>query len=291
MRSLTIASPAKVNLNLRVTGRCPNGYHALHTVFHRISLADSLRLSKVSSGFFLRTNVKTIPTDENNLVTKAYRMLQSAVPGLGGVRVYLTKRIPSGAGLGGGSSNAAFFLLGMNRLYDLKLSRQKLIRIGKRLGADVPFFLYDTNQAIAVGRGDIIRPKPVSRDWYFLLVIDNKELKTKDVFGRFTLPRRPGFLTKAGRTARMLCTFLDRGNPSALIPLLHNDLEKPAFELRPSIRSKIERLNRAGLTCVRMSGSGPTVFALLPRQKDLKQHLLAARQLFPAARVEGAKTL
>lgn len=290
MRSLTIASPAKVNLTLRVTGRYPNGYHALHTVFHRISLADTLRLTKVRQGFFLQTNMKTIPTDENNLVTKAYRMLQAAVPGLGGVRVYLKKRIPSGAGLGGGSSNAAFFLLGMNRLYNLGLSRQKLLRMGKCLGADVPFFLYDTNQAVGVGRGDIITPKPVTRDWYFLLVLDNKELRTKDVFGRLDLPRKAGVLTKTGRTARMLCTFLDRGNPSALIPLLHNDLEKPAFDLRPAIRRKIERLNRTGLACVRMSGSGPTVFALLPRRSDLKQHLLVARQLFPAARVEGAKT-
>lgn len=290
MRSLTLLSPAKINLSLYVTGRLPSGYHTLDTLFHRISLSDTLKLTRCREGFSLRTNSKTLPTDERNLVTKAYRLLQREVPGLGGVKVYLRKRIPAGAGLGGGSSNAAFFLLGMNRLYGLRLSRRRLLRMGRVLGADVPFFLYETNQALGAGRGDVLKPRPSRRTWYFALVIDNKELRTKDVFGRLSLSPKADTLTKKRHTARMLCTFLDRGNPSALIPLLHNDLETPAFFLRPSIRHKMQRLNRAGWPCVRMSGSGPTIFVLLPQSRDQRNCLRKARRLFPSARVEGAKT-
>ncbi len=290
MKSLTVLSPAKVNLSLHVTGRYPNGYHELLTVFHRISLLDKIRLTRTKTGVSLRTNWPGLPTDERNLITKAYRMIQERFPDLGGVHVDLHKKIPVGAGLGGGSSNAAFFLLAMNRLYKLGLSRRQLVLLGKRLGADVPFFLYDTNRAIGEGRGDKIQPRPLKRSWNFVLVIDSKGLSTKEVFEKYRLEPPSDSLTKPKRTARMLCTFLDRGNPSALIPLLHNDLEKPAFSLRQEIRKKIQKLHKAGFSCVRMSGSGPTIFILLPMSDSLESAVRRVKKLLPSARVEGVKT-
>ena len=140
MKSLTLQSPAKVNLYLRITGRRADGYHILDTLFHRISLVDTLTLSKRECGFSFSSNAN-LPPREGNLLFKSYLELQKKFPGLKGVHAKLVKRIPIGAGLGGGSSNAAFFLLGMIRLYGLRISKPELMKMGLRIGADVPFFL------------------------------------------------------------------------------------------------------------------------------------------------------
>ncbi|MBU3759079.1 MAG: 4-(cytidine 5'-diphospho)-2-C-methyl-D-erythritol kinase [Candidatus Omnitrophica bacterium] len=290
MRFLVLQSPAKINLTLHVTGKLPGGYHALDTLFHRISLCDRLKLTRTPRGFDLRTDAADLPTDERNLITQAYRLLEIKFPKLGGVRVELQKKIPLGAGLGGGSSNAAFFLLGMNRLYELGLTRRTLMGLGRQLGADVPFFLYEANQARGSHRGDVLKVRPASRPWFFILVLDSKELRTKEVFGKFGSMLRPDSLTKGGRTARMLSTFLDRGNLSAVTPLLHNDLERSAFVLRPELERRVSRLNQAGLAGVRMSGSGPTLFAMFSQRRDQKRYLRVVRGLFPALRIEEART-
>ena len=120
MKKIILKSPAKVNLHLRIVGRRPNGYHNLVSVFHRLSLADTLTLSKRKADFSFSSNVN-LPTREGNLLFKAYVELKKKFPKLGGVQVGLVKRIPIGAGLGGGSSNAAFFLLGMKNIIILFL--------------------------------------------------------------------------------------------------------------------------------------------------------------------------
>jgi 4-diphosphocytidyl-2-C-methyl-D-erythritol kinase len=113
MDSIILQSPAKLNLHLRILRKRPDGYHDLLTLFHRISLADTISIRNRAAGFKLTTNLRGLETGEGNLITKAYRLLQKEFPKLGGVCVRLTKRIPMGGGLGGGSSNAAHFLLGM----------------------------------------------------------------------------------------------------------------------------------------------------------------------------------
>jgi len=134
MKVITVKSPAKLNLHLRILRRRPDGYHDLLTLFHRISLHDTIRIRKARSGFKLTTNQSDLETGEGNLITKAYRMLQERFPRLDGVAVRLDKKIPLGAGLGGGSSNAAHFLLGMKKLFRLKISLPELMKMGKRLG-------------------------------------------------------------------------------------------------------------------------------------------------------------
>ncbi|MBI3306525.1 MAG: 4-(cytidine 5'-diphospho)-2-C-methyl-D-erythritol kinase [Candidatus Omnitrophica bacterium] len=270
MNSLTISSPAKVNLYLRVVGRQPSGYHKLVTLFHRISLKDTLKLTKRASGFSLTCSNPDLETGENNLITRAYRLLKRNFPKLGGVQVHLTKRIPMGGGLGGGSSNAAFFLLGMKRLYGLKISHRKLIQMGKNLGADVPFFIWNVNQAAGRGRGDIIGRRPSKRRWWFLLVLDNKGLSTKKVYQN--LPHRlpAASLTKANPAVTILCNFLDRGNVIQAGLLLQNDLEASAFQIRPSIEKRINRFQSLGIQTARMSGSGPTIFAILSSRREVE---------------------
>ncbi len=282
MRSLILQSPAKLNLYLRILGRRRDGYHNLFTLFHRISLADTLRLKKKSSGFSLRCSDPRLPTGEGNLITRAYRLLQKKFPKLGGVSVSLKKNIPIGAGLGGGSSNAATFLLGIKKLYGLKISTRELVALGRKIGADVPFFLYGVNQAIGTGKGDRIMPKPARRPQTFLLVISRQGLATKTVYQ--ALPSRfPAVsLTKLTRAATLLCDFLGGDKYDQIAELLRNDLEQTAFRLRPSLRNIIAEFKKQGVPAARMSGSGPTVFAILSRPEKARRLARKLRQDQPS---------
>ncbi|MFH1799632.1 MAG: 4-(cytidine 5'-diphospho)-2-C-methyl-D-erythritol kinase [Candidatus Omnitrophota bacterium] len=268
MNNLTVRSPAKLNLHLRILGKRPDGYHELLTLFHRISLADTLVIRKNSGGFKLTTNISALKTGEGNLITKAYRALQGKFQGLGGVSVRLTKRIPLGAGLGGGSSNAASFLLGMKKLFRLKISRKELFSIGEKLGADVPFFLSNTRQAMAWGIGDRLQKAPLGTRLEFLLLVADQGLPTKKVYQMLSWGGRPLSLTKERRIARILRSFLNKKWIWEAATLARNDLEIPAFRLMPSIPKAVAVLKGLGAPFVLMSGSGATVFAAFSSRKE-----------------------
>lgn len=271
VQSLTLQSPAKLNLYLRITGRRPDGYHNLLTLFHRISLADTLRLTKAPEGFSLKCGDPRVPTGEANLITKTYRLLQAQFPGLGGVRVNLKKRIPMGAGLGGGSSNAAAFLLGMKKLYRLPVSKAGLLKLGARLGADVPFFIHEINQGAGVERGDRIREIKSGSRHFFILAASRKGLSTKEVYENFAGKGRPASLTKSRRELRILCNFLAEKKYEKAAVLLKNDLEFSAFELRPSLRSLVGKFKKWGMPFAGMTGSGPTVFGIASGPREAKR--------------------
>lgn len=264
MNSLTLKSPSKINLFLKITGKRKDGYHLMVTLFHRLSLSDEIKLTKRKDrSFRLRISDKKVPTGKKNLIRKAYDELAREVPNLPGVDVVLKKNIPMGAGLGGGSSNAATFLLGMNQLYHLKLSRAKLVKLGKRLGADVPFFLYEARLALGRGRGDEITPKPFKQKLWFILVLSKQGLSTKKVFEKLHFKRSRSILTKIEQTARLLPNILRAKDLRQLPVFLANDLEKPAFHLRPSLKKVITNLKAKGAAASGMTGSGATVFAVL----------------------------
>ena len=268
MKKIILKSPAKLNLHLRSLGKQPDGYHKLLTIFHRISLADTITIRKNSQGFKLTTNIPSLETGEGNLITKAYRALQKEFPKLGGVSVKLTKRIPLGAGLGGGSSNAAFFLLGMKRLFRLKISPRELFAIGKSLGADVPFFLSDARQALAWGIGDKLQKIPSGPRLGFLLLLTEQGLNTKKVYQTLAWKGRPLSLTKERRIARILRSFLERKRIREAATCARNDLEIPAFRLMPSIPKAMAVLKDLGAPFVRMSGSGATVFVAFSSREE-----------------------
>lgn len=276
MNSLTVRSPAKLNLHLRILGKQPDGYHKLLTLFHRISLADTIVIRKRSTGFKLTTNIPSLETGEGNLITKAYRALQKRFPELGGVSVRLTKRIPMGAGLGGGSSNAAFFLLGMKKLFRLKLPVKELLAMGKGLGADVPFFLLEARQALAWGIGEKLEKTPCRTRLGFLLLVTDEGLNTKKVYQTLAWSGRPLSLTKERRIAKILRSFLERKRVREASALAQNDLETPAFRLMPSVPKARAVLKDLGAPFVLMSGSGATVFAAFSSRKkalDLSKRL------------------
>jgi 4-diphosphocytidyl-2-C-methyl-D-erythritol kinase len=268
MKKITLQSPAKLNLHLRILGKRPDGYHELLTLFHRVSFADTIVIRKNSVDFRLTTNIPSLETGEGNLITKAYRVLQDKFPGLGGVSVRLTKRIPLGAGLGGGSSNAAFFLLGMKKLFRLKISSKEFFAVGKKLGADVPFFLSDVRQAMAWGIGDKLQKAPFGARLWFLLLVTDQGLNTKKVYQTLSRSGRPLSLTKERRIARILRSSLERKRIREAAALARNDLEIPAFCLMPSIPKAVTVLKRLGASFVLMSGSGATVFAAFSSRKE-----------------------
>ena len=269
MNSLVLKSPSKINLYLKILGKRPDGYHELYTLFHRISLCDTIRLRKKTSGFALRVSDAVLSDGEDNIITKAYRKLQREIPDLGGVDVFLQKKIPVGAGLGGGSGNAATFLQGMKKLYGLKIPQKKLLKIGAELGADVPFFLHNIRQGIGVDRGDRIFPVKIKSKLRFVLCVAEKGLSTKEVYGNFRPQPGAGSLTKIRAAVRLLAAYLERKNLDRAADLLQNDLESPAFLLRPSLRQSLDKIKRLGsIKAAKMTGSGPTLFAILSSSRQ-----------------------
>lgn len=286
MHSLTVASPSKVNLYLKIIRKRPDGYHDLYTLFHRISLRDTLKLKKNSApGLKLTCSNPKLSLGEDNLITKAYRALQAEYPQLGGVSAHLEKVIPIGAGLGGGSGNAAALLLGLKRLYGLPISLKRLTRIGAKLGADVPFFIHNINQAIGLGIGDRLKPKPLKRRLWFVLAVSDQGLSTPAVYKSLSYPPKGPSLTKVSRAVTMLCDFLEGRNSQQLSQALENDLEAAAFLLRPSLRVLIERLKKLGAPAVRMSGSGPTVFAIFYNSRTAQNFAQKLRKVQLAKKV------
>lgn len=267
MQFLRLHAPAKINLVLRVLGKRKDGYHNLCTLFHRISLRDTLKLEKRRDGIRLLCSHPRVPK-EKNLIVRAFRLLRDAASFKGGVTVRLTKRIPVGAGLGGGSSNAAAFLLGMNRLYRLGLTRKKLIELGKRLGADVPFFLFDVRHALGGGRGDEIKPLPFRRRLWFLLIPSGKGLSTQKVYEGLGRLKNRASLTRVSHGVRLASAFLEQGKFERAPPLLVNDLQESAERLRPSLRKTRESLSGLHRGSCQMSGSGPTLFLIFSGRRE-----------------------
>jgi len=261
MRSLTIRSPAKVNLFLKVLGVRRDGYHELITLFHRISLSDRLTLRKINHPeFSLTTHHLELPKKEDNLIYQAHCLLRTHVASWkGGVGVTLEKRIPLAAGLGGGSSNAAHFLLGVNRLFGLSLPLKTLVRIAGKLGSDVPFFLYEVNQAIGRARGEAIEPLPFLKKLWFVLILPPFRLSTRQVYKRLSGQVR---LTRISHDATITSDFFRRCAQRISTRMLSNDLFQASSSLRPELNQLDVFLGKVGASRRLMSGSGPAMFSI-----------------------------
>lgn len=249
MDSLTLRCPAKVNLYLKIVGRRPDGYHDLITVMQPLSLADDLILTIQGAGITLTGHYPGLPSDDGNLVVRAARAFQDATGDQFGVLLQLTKNIPVAAGLGGGSSDAAAVLRGLNRLRGHPLSDADLAALARRLGADVPFFLQDV-PALGRGIGELLTPITLPPLWY-VLVNPGFAVSTAQVYAGLQPP-----FVDPGQTA--IAQMLQR-HPTSW---LHNDLEGITMQRHPQIAVLKEALHRAGAQGVLMTGSGPTVFGI-----------------------------
>ena len=234
-------APAKINLFLHVTGRRADGYHILQTVFQFLDYADALEFSVTEDGRITRSTPLDGVPEAQDLCVRAARLLQQTRAGRQGVQIHLTKRIPRGGGLGGGSSDAATTLLVLNGLWDTRLSVPELATLGLTLGADVPVFIHG-HAAWAEGIGEILTPIEPPQDWY-LVVVPPVVVSTAEVFADSELTRFSSPLTI--RDFREGCGF-------------RNDLEPLVRRRYPEVDRAMRWLTEFGEP--RMSGSGGCVF-------------------------------
>lgn len=253
---LTLQAPAKINLGLAVLGRRTDGYHDIATLFLKLSLADTVHLTLQAGTITVDCTHPEVPTDARNLVYRAAAALQPLAPGCG-VHIGLEKAIPVAAGLGGGSSDAAATLLGLNTLWHLGLSAEALHGYAARLGADVPLFLTSMVAAMGSGRGDELTPVACPCDFTLVLVKPPIAVSTAWVYqqGRFEL-------TAPRQEITILRQCLESGDIEGLGAACFNDLEAVVLSHCPVVHDVKQALRQPGVLGVCMSGSGPTVYAV-----------------------------
>lgn len=273
-KSIDLEAYAKVNLFLRVGPKRADGYHDIATLFQSISLADRIhiecRTGVTRGAFLLSVSDPAIPTDEKNTIHKAHRFLCGRYPAArtARFRVRVQKRIPVGAGLGGGSADAAGFLIGACRLLGLKppTSRKDLDAISRLVGADVPFCMKG-GTAGGMGRGEILKPvKPLPARKVFL-VIPAARVSTKNAYRDIDRRRRTKNLTTAVY-ARSLCLVVGAIRLRQVVSESLNDFQRPACQAHPDLAQIEEKLRRYGLSS--MSGSGSAFFVLPKRNVSLR---------------------
>ena len=254
---LKFKTPAKVNLGLHVHGKREDGFHELETIFQMVSLFDDVELELLSSGIKLECDTPGIPTDDTNLVCKAALLLRKSYQVEGkGVSIRLKKKIPFGAGLGGGSGNAAGVLMGLNRLWDLNIDREKLFTLAAELGSDVPFFL-TSPCALGKGRGERLKVLEPCSKFQVLLVFPGFPIATSWVYQNLRLK-----LTKRPNNISILRKNLSLSNITSLGSQLYNDLESVVIQKFPEVKVVKDELWAWGALGVLLSGSGSTVFGI-----------------------------
>ena len=272
MAELQVSAPAKINLHLEVLGLRPDGFHELAMVMQTLDLADTISLSPTADGAVsLRCDRSDLPTDGNNLIVKAAELLKQRVglPELG-VAMHLTKRIPIGAGLAGGSSNGAAALVGLNTLWGCGFSAEQLLAMAAELGSDMPFCL-DGGTQLCFGRGEVLEsaglPEPPALG---VLLIKHPESSVstpwaykqcREQFGADYLSTEADFEQR--RQALREAALLQGLSGGAPLPAIRNDLQQVVEPEVASVREGLSILRRAeAAAAVAMSGSGPSLFAL-----------------------------
>lgn len=259
---LRLAARAKINLFLEITGKRADGYHLLSIVFQTISLADELTFSPAGD-LSLTCSDPTLPTDERNLVMRAALRMREHLKEPRGARIHLEKRVPMGAGLGGGSSDAAAVLKALPKLWHRKIGTSELQRLAVGLGADVPFFLKG-GLCRATGIGERLTPlKPLVKTW-LVLVYPGFGVSTKEAYAKVKLP----YLKRSARLDQVRQTLFNR-------------FEELVFPDHPELPRLKRQLLDAGATAALMSGSGSSVFGLVPSKEVGQSVLTTIRKQYP----------
>ncbi|NEQ98722.1 MAG: 4-(cytidine 5'-diphospho)-2-C-methyl-D-erythritol kinase [Cyanothece sp. SIO2G6] len=292
MHAYTLAAPAKINLHLEIIGDRPDGFHELVMILQTVALCDRVTLRAIGSQVIrVQCNHPLVPNDENNLAYRAAKLMCTQFPKVfnqfGGVEIIVDKAIPVGAGLAGGSTNAAAVLVGMNLLWNLGLTHGDLQDLGATLGSDVPFCVTG-GTAIATGRGERLDFLPKA-DALWVVLAKYRSLSVSTVWAYQTYRQQfsdtyISDVAKVGdRQTQLhsgpLVSALIHHDPQSIGDLVYNDLEKvvlPAHDKVAHLKAEMQKLNPLG---VMMSGSGPTVFALTEDQaqaETLKRSLESA---------------
>ncbi len=271
MGSITFSSYAKVNIGLQIRSKRDDGYHNIHTVFQELDLHDTVTIAKQSDGCTIEVNKDNIPTDNHNICVKTYQAVKKYYQEIGGIAIKLVKNIPTGGGLGGGSSNAAATLKGINQLYELKISDKKMENIAASIGADVPFFIKGGTQ-VGDGIGAVLTPIDQAIEGHYLLILPDISISTAWAYGAFKncleeASDRPNF-----------AHFLERKNLSQTI--FDNDFERIVIPAYPEIGEIKKGLIEAGADYASLSGSGSTVFGIFSDESHAKTAQLKFRKQY-----------
>ncbi|MTJ08993.1 4-(cytidine 5'-diphospho)-2-C-methyl-D-erythritol kinase [Anabaena sp. UHCC 0204] len=295
MRSYSLIAPAKINLYLEIIGTRPDGYHELAMILQSIDLSDQIDIHPASTGNIrVYCNHPQVPTDQTNLVYKAAELMAKEFPkaysNFGGVDITVKKNIPVSAGLAGGSTNAAAVLMGMDLLWDLGLTQLELEELGASLGSDVPFCIAG-GTAIATGRGEQLAPLQSLDNLHIVLAkYRSLEVSTpwayktyRQQFGINYIQDTEGFAAraKAFHSEEMVKAILNQ-NTEKIAQELHNDLEKVVLPAYPQVLQLRELFARqTGVLGTMMSGSGPSVFAIIESQAQAEIVKQQIREAIP----------
>jgi 4-diphosphocytidyl-2-C-methyl-D-erythritol kinase len=263
---MILAAPAKINLYLKVLSKRGDGYHEIETLFERISLSDRVTIELAAGPTTIACDDPRVPTGPKSLMGRAVQLFGEKTGKDLRFKISLEKNIPIGAGLGGGSSDAAAVLKGMNELAGFPLEKEALLRLAGALGADVPFFMTDSRFAYGKGRGDIVERVETPMEIWQVLVTPPFEVSTKDVYSKvsaFSLTNHMG-------VDRIFTAFFGKSNISAIAENLCNDLQAVTLRDFPVLGRVFSALEKEGARGVLLSGSGPTVFGIFEHEKAEK---------------------
>ena len=265
MQSLNLLSPAKINLRLEILSKRPDNYHEIKTIFHKISIFDKIGLEKIPGNEVkLTIDDPSIPTDNTNLAVKAANLIFSYADIKPGIKIDIKKKIPAGAGLGGGSSNAAITLKGLNTLLNLNISEQIITEFAVKLGADVPFFLTDASTAYATGIGEKIKSIETHNKLWFLVIFPGFTVSTAWAYNSIN---KYNLLTKRTKNNIISNYSLDINTVKSS---LYNDFESVVNKRHTEIPKIKEQLIKTGAQGAMLSGSGSSVFGIFPDKASAK---------------------
>jgi len=258
-KTLTLKSYAKINIGLRIVGKRPDGYHNIQSIFQEISFHDSITLNQTNHGCEFSSNVDWLKNDNSNLCIQAWNIFSDYYHISEGINIDLKKNIPAGGGLGGGSSNAAFILKGLNTLFETNGSDDELMNLGKIIGADVPFFIRGGTQ-LGEGIGEKLTPYKTPVTGTYLLIIPNSTIDTTQAYS---------MLKKHLDRESVPHNFanLFQGDESPL-ELFENDFELVVIPTYPEIGRIKSMIQAYGAKYTSLSGSGSTVFGIFDDEAD-----------------------
>jgi 4-diphosphocytidyl-2-C-methyl-D-erythritol kinase len=255
MDELAVPSPSKINLYLEVLGRRDDGYHEIRSIAVLTELCDTVVLARRASGITVAAANPEVPTGPENLCHRAAELVLRHCGVRAGVAIRIEKQIPIAGGMGGGSSNAAATLWGLNLLNGLGLPREALMRLGAEVGSDVPLF-FSRGAAFVSGRGEQVEELPALRPRWLVIANPGMQISTASVYQRLRLP-----LTSEETGSRMRALF-QSGQEEAALSCCFNRLEDVVLTAFPAISALKQRLSSGGASPVLVSGSGPTVFGV-----------------------------
>ena len=259
---ISLKAPAKINLFLEILGKRDDGYHEIETVMQEIDLVDNLQFEEIQEGVRLKCNDKNIPSDENNLVCKAVNLILNECGIKKGVLISLEKNIPVGAGLGGGSSDAATTLKALNLLWKIGLNDAELMHFAAKLGSDVPFFIKGKT-SLCSGRGEKITPVEVKSEMNYLIIFPHINISTTMIYRNLKID-----LTKKIIDVSFFLNALKHHKAAGISKLLFNRLEEVIFTTYPDLLDVKKVLGHYDFCGLSVSGSGSAFFGLC---KDRQQ--------------------